>query len=67
VGVPLTASYSLWQTRKLNVYASADGMVEQLVSGRARTQETLADQRQPATTDKVSNHRPVFSTQGHWA
>lgn len=64
VGVPLTASYSLWQTRKLNVYASAGGMVEQLVSGRARTQETLADQRQPVTTDKVSDHRPVFSTQG---
>ncbi len=64
VGVPLTASYSLWQGRKVNVYASAGGMAEQLVSGRASTQETLAGQKRSSTSSKLSENRPVFSTQG---
>ena len=54
VGLPLMASYSLWRTPHVNVYASAGGCVEQLVSGRQT--EDHSDR-----STRVSEHRPVFS------
>lgn len=33
IGVPLTASYSVWQNNNFNTYVTAGGMAEQLVDG----------------------------------
>jgi hypothetical protein len=64
VGIPLSASYAFWQTRHVRVYASGGGMAEWLVSGKAKTIETVGGIHQPATSAGVSDHRPVFSVQG---
>lgn len=37
IGIPLRASYSFFNSRYLTIYASAGGMVEKCISGRAST------------------------------
>ncbi len=64
LGIPVTVSYSVWNTRKLNVYATGGGMAELLVKGSAQTLPTLSGNKLPQTTEHVSDHRPVFSVQG---
>ena len=34
IGIPLSVSYRIWGTRYIDVYASAGGMVEKMVSGK---------------------------------
>ena len=59
VGLPVSASYSLVRTGKVNVYATAGGEIEKLVKGETRqTAEALpAGQEHTA----VKEGRPVFS------
>ncbi len=61
IGIPVSASYDVWQSRHVRVYAKAGGEVEKLVKGRATVQTTYGAPR-PAYTENVSEHRPVFST-----
>ena len=59
VGLPVSASYSLVRTGKVNIYATAGGEIEKLVKGETRqTAEALpAGQEHTA----VKEGRPVFS------
>lgn len=61
IGIPLSASYSVWQTRHVNVYAKGGGEVEKLIKGRAEVQgANSVGQRSPI--EKVGESRPVLST-----
>lgn len=42
IGIPLSVSYRIWGTRYMDVYASAGGMVEKMVSGK-RTSVDLSE------------------------
>lgn len=61
VGVPVTVNYSLWRKKRLSVYVSGGGEVQQLVSGHAK--ETIEHYDGNPTHDEkhVSDHRPQFS------
>lgn len=52
IGVPVSVSYDVWSTRRLNVYASAGGEVEQLVKGTYKSD---------AGEERVKENRPVVS------
>ena len=55
IGIPVTASYLLWGNRYLNVYLSAGGMVEKMISGS----QTTAGEK-----SSVSIHPLQFSLSG---
>lgn len=52
LGVPVSVSYDVWDTRRLNVYAAAGGEVEQLVKGTYKS---------GAGDERVKERRPVMS------
>lgn len=52
LGVPVSVSYDVWNTRRFNVYATAGGEVEQLVKGTYRS---------GAGDERVKEHSPVMS------
>uniref|UniRef100_A0AB33JQ32 Outer membrane beta-barrel protein n=1 Tax=Prevotella sp. GTC17262 TaxID=3236797 RepID=A0AB33JQ32_9BACT len=61
VGIPVDFNYSLWQNRKLNVYAAAGGRAEKLVSGR---QEDGEDRKGEMSYKKVKMDRLQWSLSG---
>ncbi len=52
LGIPVSVSYDVCNTRRLNVYATAGGEVEQLVKGTYKSD---------AGDERVKEHRPVMS------
>lgn len=62
IGIPVSLSYSVWQTPHLNVYVKGGGGIEQLVKGESVTQRVSETSSEPRKTTSVSEHRPVFST-----
>ena len=59
LGIPLAASYSIWQNDRVNVYAVAGGEIEKLVKGKL-----VIDRggNHKSYTESVKENRPVFST-----
>ncbi len=54
VGVPLAVSYTVWQSRRIAVYAKAGGMVEKMVAGRADTRNIIDGEVESETDERVS-------------
>lgn len=59
MGVPLAASYSIWQNDHVNIYAVAGGEIEKLVKGKL-----IVDRQEThkSYSESVKENRPVFST-----
>lgn len=65
VSVPLTASYSVWQNKNVNVYVSGGAEAAKLVSGRAKGQHrTYSTNVSQPTSRSVSEHRLQYSVSG---
>lgn len=47
VGIPLSASYSVWRNKGLNIYVTAGAMAEKMVSGKAETTCVSANKQEP--------------------
>ena len=62
VGIPLSAQYLIWNIGRLNLYASAGGMVEKMVKGKRTTQPSPTNNTPEAsTTESVSISPLQFS------
>ncbi len=61
IGIPLTASYNIWQNRHLIIYASAGGAVEKLISGASTTETKVSSTQKTLSNNDVTENRPVFS------
>ncbi len=59
LGVPLAASYSIWQNDHVNIYAVAGGEIEKLVKGKLVVDRGV---NHKSHTESVKENRPVFST-----
>ncbi|MBR3541177.1 MAG: hypothetical protein IKO08_06935 [Bacteroidales bacterium] len=59
MGVPLAASYSIWQNDHVNIYAVAGGEIEKLVKGKLIVDRGV---NHKSYTESVKENRPVFST-----
>ena len=59
LGVPLAASYSIWQNDHVNIYAVAGGEIEKLVKGKLVVDRGV---NHNSYTESVKENRPVFST-----
>lgn len=53
LGIPVGVNYRLWSSRHFSVYASAGGMGEKMVRGRAKTSTYIADENIGETSEKV--------------
>lgn len=53
VGIPFGVAYTVWANRRFNVYASAGGAVEHMVSGSADTQSFTADHSTGSLSESV--------------
>ena len=59
LGIPLAASYSIWQNDHVNIYAVAGGEIEKLVKGQLEVERASGLN---TFTESVKENRPVFST-----
>ena len=59
LGIPLAASYSIWQNDHVNIYAVAGGEIEKLVKGQLIVDRGV---NHKSYTESVKENRPVFST-----
>ena len=59
LGVPLAASYSIWQNDHVNIYAVVGGEIEKLVKGQLIVDRGV---NHKSYTESVKENRPVFST-----
>ncbi len=59
LGIPVNVNYSFYQTRRLNIYASAGGEVAKLVSGK---KETDIPDKESSEKEDVKESRPQFSS-----
>lgn len=57
VGVPVGASYSIWQKGPVAVYARGGGEIQKLVSGKSTTTDPIGTK----TKESVKEGRPQFS------
>lgn len=61
VSIPLTASYSVWRSKDVNVYLSAGGEAAKLVNGKADVTHTVYGENTVKSSDNVSEHRLQYS------
>ena len=59
LGIPIAASYSIWQNDHVNIYAVAGGEIEKLVKGQLIVDRGV---NHKSYTESVKENRPVFST-----
>ena len=59
LGIPIAASYSIWQNDHVNIYAVAGGEIEKLVKGKLIVDRGV---NHKSYTESVKENRPVFST-----
>jgi hypothetical protein len=64
VGVQLSASHSLWRKDHFNVYVTAGGGVDKMVSGKAKTKYYVNDGLISTTKDDVKMHQLQWSVNG---
>lgn len=62
VGLPLSASYSIWHNNSINIYATAGGEAEKLVNGKAKTTYDANGTETYSTTENIKSNRLLFST-----
>lgn len=62
VGLPLSASYSIWHNNAINIYATAGGEAEKLVNGKAKTTYDTNGTETYSTTENIKSNRLLFST-----
>jgi len=62
VGLPLSASYSIWHNNAINIYATAGGEAEKLVNGKAKTTYDANGTETYSTTENIKSNRLLFST-----
>lgn len=62
VGLPLSASYSIWHNNAINIYATAGGEAEKLVNGKAKTTHDAYGTETYSTTENIKSNRLLFST-----
>lgn len=53
VGIPVNASYSVYRTRRLNMYLTAGGEAQKMVSGNTETETSMQGNAAAKTTEKV--------------
>ena len=61
IGIPLQVGVRIWKSERFRGYLSAGGQVEKLVSGKATTRYTDANQRPGTLVETVSDKKPLFS------
>lgn len=61
VGVPLQLSYTLWQRKHWNVYATGGAMAEKCVKGRSETDYVVDAKVQSTQHDRLSENRLQYS------
>ena len=59
LGIPIAASYSIWQNDRINIYAVAGGEIEKIVKGKLVVDRGA---NYKSHTESVKENRPVFST-----
>ncbi len=64
VGLPVGVSYSIWQNRHFNIYASVGGIIEKMVNGKQTTQITNQPSAGLSETTGVSIHPLQLSLNG---
>lgn len=64
VGIPVNVNYNLITTKRLNVYASAGGMAEKMVKGKATTQYAVNSQVQSTASENVKINPLQYSVNG---
>ena len=64
VGVQLSASHSLWRKDHFDVYVTAGGGVDKMVSGKAKTKYYVNDGLISITKDDVKMHQMQWSVNG---
>ncbi len=64
VGVQLSASHSLWRKDHFDVYVTAGGGVDKMVSGKAKTKYYVNDGLISTTKDDVKMHQLQWSVKG---
>ncbi len=64
VGATLSASYSLWRTKNVNVYLSAGGEAAKLASGTAAVSHTYGGQRMDDYDENIHEHHLQYSVSG---
>ena len=62
VGIPVSASYSMWQGHGINVYVKGGAAIEKLVKGKATTTQTYGPTTYEPKTETIKENRPVMST-----
>ncbi len=62
LGIPLSASYSIWRNKHVNFYITAGGQLEKLVSGKTKTKHIEAGKNLMTTNGDVKEREFVFST-----
>lgn len=61
IGIPVSANYSIWSNRYLNIYGAAGAEVEHMVKGKATTRTAYDGETNAVTEETLTMSRPVFS------
>lgn len=61
IGIPLKATYEIWNHRSFSLYAAAGGMVEKCVHGRSTTDFIIGNEVASSETENVKERRLQFS------
>lgn len=61
IGIPLKATYEIWNHRSFSLYAAAGGMVEKCVHGRSTTDFIIGNEVASSETENVKEGRLQFS------
>lgn len=61
IGLPVRATYDIWDSGNLGVYATAGGMIEKCVYGRSVTDFVIGNEVASSERDKISERQLQFS------
>jgi len=61
IGIPISVTYSLWQSNYFNIYVKAGAEVEKLVKGKSVTKSVDIDRTAPPVSKTLSEHKLLFS------
>lgn len=61
IGIPVRVTYDIWQNNNVTIYASAGGMAEKSVSGRANTSYYIGGKEVSKDSESVSVRQVQFS------
>ena len=61
IGIPVRATYDVWDSRSFGVYATGGGMVEKCVYGRSVTDFVIGNEVASSETEKIHERQFQFS------